>query len=131
MSGDAHARLIVFDNPGILAQIGPMASGRGDDALMAWDEWEHLKADAATRSSRMRLNRHPAGCRSAAAQKELCASWSECVRNVRERCKSSGGLLKSSGHDLSKTDESLKAELDAIKAEYTDTPAVGGRPKGK
>ncbi|WP_406740326.1 hypothetical protein [Streptomyces atratus] len=152
---------------------------------MAWDEWEQLKADAATRSSRMRLNQYPAnsggsapgadasadlksdkrawaeagdgtkglvepigpalarledgqtgldiaaGFRSAAAQRELYTSWSEYVRNVRERCKSLGGLLESSGHDLSKTDESLKAELDAIRAKYTDTPAVGGQQKEK
>ncbi|MER6102224.1 hypothetical protein ABT115_07770 [Streptomyces sp. NPDC001832] len=147
---------------------------------MAWDEWEQLKADAATRSAQMQLNQYPAdsgggvsadlksdkrawvkagegtkglaepigpaltrledgqtglgnaaGCQSAAAQKELYTSWSEYVKNVRERCKSLGGLLESAGHDLSKTDESLKTELDAIKAEYTDTRAVGGQSKEK
>ncbi|MGW3655878.1 hypothetical protein ACWD6R_09255 [Streptomyces sp. NPDC005151] len=50
---------------------------------------------------------------------------------MREQCKSLGGLLESSGHDLSKTDESLKSELDAIKDEYTDTRAVGGQSKEK
>ncbi|MFB7912597.1 hypothetical protein [Streptomyces sp. NPDC056061] len=68
-------------------------------------------------------------CRSAVAQKELYASWSKCAKAVRERCKSLGGLLESSGHDLSMTDESLKSELDAIR--HTDTRAVGGQPKGK
>ncbi|MFD9600981.1 hypothetical protein [Streptomyces sp. NPDC059970] len=72
-----------------------------------------------------------AGCRSTAAQKELCTSWSKYVRNVRGRCKSLGGLLEASGHDLSKTDESLKSELDAIKDKYTDTQAVGGQSKEK
>ncbi|MER5849820.1 hypothetical protein ABT126_22925 [Streptomyces sp. NPDC002012] len=152
---------------------------------MAWDEWEQLKTDAATRSTQMQLNQYPAdsgggtpganasadlksdkrawvkagegtkglaepmgpaltkledgqtrldnaaGCRSTAAQKELCTSWSKYVRNVRGRCKSLGGLLEASGHDLSKTDESLKSELDAIKDKYTDTQAVGGQSKEK
>ncbi|MFE7039230.1 hypothetical protein ACFU9X_07175 [Streptomyces atratus] len=72
-----------------------------------------------------------AGCQSAAAQKELYTSWSKYVKNVRARCKSLGGLLESSGHDLSKTDESLKSELDAIKGKYTDTQAVGSQSREK
>ncbi|MFF1462544.1 hypothetical protein [Streptomyces sp. NPDC058330] len=70
-----------------------------------------------------------AGCQSATAHAELYTSWSEYVKNVRERCRFLGGLLESSGHDLAKTDESLKSELDAIT--YADTPAVGGQSKGK
>ncbi|MBT2365092.1 hypothetical protein J7E88_07105 [Streptomyces sp. ISL-10] len=72
-----------------------------------------------------------AGCQSVAAQKELYDSWNKYVKDVRERCKSLGGLLESSGHDLSKTDGSLKSELDAIKAKYKDTEAVGGQAKGQ
>ncbi|MEU9090304.1 hypothetical protein [Streptomyces sp. NPDC048428] len=72
-----------------------------------------------------------AGCLSAAAQRELYTSWSTYVGNVRKRCTSLGGLLASSGRDLSKTDEALKAELDAIKNKYTDTSALGGQSKGK
>ncbi|WP_236245206.1 hypothetical protein [Streptomyces sp. CC210A] len=72
-----------------------------------------------------------AGSQGAAAQKELYDSWSKYVKDVRTRCKSLGGLLQSSGHDLSKTDESLKSELDAIRRSYKDTEAVGGRAKGK
>ncbi|MEU9091369.1 hypothetical protein [Streptomyces sp. NPDC048428] len=72
-----------------------------------------------------------AGCRSAAAQQELYTSWNKYVENVRKRCTSLGGLLESSGRDLSKTDESLKTELDALKSRYTDTQAVGGQPKGR
>jgi hypothetical protein len=70
-----------------------------------------------------------AGCQSAAAQKELYDSWKKYLKDVGERCKSLGGLLESSGHDLSKTDESLKTDLDAIKATYKDTEAVGGQAK--
>ncbi|WP_330238314.1 hypothetical protein [Streptomyces sp. NBC_00525] len=70
------------------------------------------------------------GCRSAAAQRELYTSWHAYVEKVRKRCTSLGGLLASSGHDLAKPDESLKAELDAMKGTYEDTPAVGGQSKG-
>ncbi|WP_345112540.1 hypothetical protein [Streptomyces drozdowiczii] len=70
------------------------------------------------------------GCRSAAAQQELYISWRTYVEKVRKRCTSLGGLLASSGHDLAKPDESLKAELDAMRGTYKDTPAVGGQSKG-
>ncbi|MFP1627866.1 hypothetical protein ACLB9X_22455 [Streptomyces sp. 5K101] len=69
------------------------------------------------------------GCQSAAAQLELYDSWSKYVKNVRGRCRSLGGALESSGHDLAKTDESLKTELDALKGTYKDTEAVGGQAK--
>ncbi|MFF3177116.1 hypothetical protein ACFVQ0_31365 [Streptomyces sp. NPDC057900] len=72
-----------------------------------------------------------ADCLSAAAQRELYTSWHKYVADVRKRCTSLGDLLASSGRDLSKTDESLKTELDALKSKYTDTPAVGGQSKGK
>ncbi|WP_371773877.1 hypothetical protein [Streptomyces sp. NBC_01438] len=72
-----------------------------------------------------------AGCLSSAAQRELYTSWHKYVADVRKRCTSLGELLASSGRDLSKTDESLKTELDALKSKYTDTPAVGGQPKGR
>ncbi|MGW7359172.1 hypothetical protein ACWGI0_21715 [Streptomyces sp. NPDC054802] len=71
------------------------------------------------------------GCQSAAAQRELYDSWNRYVKDVRERCKSLGGLLESSGHSLSKADATLKSELDAIKAKYKDTEAVGGQAKGQ
>lgn len=71
------------------------------------------------------------GSQSAVAQKELYDSWSKYVKDVRARCKSLGMLLESSGHDLSKTDELLKIELDAINGSYKDTDAVGGQAKDK
>ena len=70
-------------------------------------------------------------CLSAAAQKELHDSWDTYVKGVRKRCQSLGGLLESAGHDLAKTDESLKKELDALKVAYVDTEAVGGRDGGR
>ncbi|MFE1346343.1 hypothetical protein [Streptomyces sp. NPDC058757] len=71
------------------------------------------------------------GIQSAAAQKELYASWKKYVGDVSARCESLGGLLKAAGHDLAKTDESVKQELDALAAKYADTDAVGGRAKEK
>ncbi|MFJ4825243.1 hypothetical protein ACIP5L_18410 [Streptomyces bacillaris] len=67
----------------------------------------------------------------AAAQKELYASWSRYAKDVRKRCQSLGRILESSGHDLAKSDEALKGELDALKVVYVDTEAVGGRPGGR
>ncbi|MFJ9028210.1 hypothetical protein ACIRQP_06730 [Streptomyces sp. NPDC102274] len=71
------------------------------------------------------------GCQSAAAQKELYDSWKKYVGDVSSRCDELGGLLERSGHDLSKPDQGLKAELDALKLKYQDTEAVGGQAKEK
>ncbi|WP_225811846.1 hypothetical protein [Streptomyces spinosus] len=71
------------------------------------------------------------GVQSAAAQKELYASWKKYVGDVKGRCGELGGLLERSGHDLAMSDAEVKAELDRISAEYHDTEAVGGDPKGR
>lgn len=73
----------------------------------------------------------PAGSQGAAAQRELYESWSRYVKGVQARCNSLGNLLQSSGHDLSKTDESLKSELDAFRSSYKDTEALSGRLREK
>ncbi|MCT2547653.1 hypothetical protein [Streptomyces atratus] len=150
---------------------------------MAWDEWEHLKSDAAARgSAQMQLNQYPAdqgggsatgsasasddlksdkkawvkagegvkglmdgvgkalvklgegqaglgdtgGCRSAAAQKDLYESWRKYVGDVSSRCDGLGGLLEGAGHDLSKSDQTVREELDKLQLKYQDTEAVGG-----
>ncbi|MFF9316917.1 hypothetical protein ACF1BP_02475 [Streptomyces sp. NPDC014735] len=72
-----------------------------------------------------------AGSQGAAAQRELYESWSRYVKDVQSRCKSLGSLLQSSGHDLSKTDESLKCELDAFRSSYENTEALSGRLQEK
>ncbi|QKW27243.1 hypothetical protein HUT11_14760 [Streptomyces seoulensis] len=71
------------------------------------------------------------GCESAAAQKELYHSWKKYVADVKSRCGELGGLLERSGHDLSKSDAQVKAELDKIAAKYKDTDAVGGQTKDR
>ncbi|MGW2030323.1 hypothetical protein [Streptomyces argyrophylli] len=71
------------------------------------------------------------GVQSAAAQKELYASWKKYVGDVKGRCGELGGLLERSGHDLAMSDAEVKAELDRISAKYHDTEAVGGDPKGR
>ncbi|MBN0044274.1 hypothetical protein JS756_09150 [Streptomyces actuosus] len=65
-----------------------------------------------------------AGCRSAAAQKELYDSWKKYVGDVGGRCGELGGLLERSGHDLNMLDSDVEAELDKIKAKYQDTDPV-------
>lgn len=72
-----------------------------------------------------------AGCRSAAAQKEIYASWKKYIGDVSSRCDALGGLLERSGHDLSKPDQAVMAELNRLKAQYQDTEAMGGHPKAK
>ncbi|WP_030221764.1 hypothetical protein [Streptomyces bikiniensis] len=64
---------------------------------------------------------------SAAAQKELYDSWKKYVGDVSGRCDALGGLLQLAGHDLAKTDETVKQDLDALAVRYGDTEAVGGR----
>ncbi|MFK4150310.1 hypothetical protein [Streptomyces sp. NPDC004065] len=149
---------------------------------MAWDEWEQLKVDAASRgSTHMQLNHIPmdpggsgasgklksdkktwtmagedtkglqddigkvlgkldngqsglgeaSGCESAEAQKELYDSWKKYVTDVKGRCGELGGLMERSGHDLSKSDGEVKAELDKVAAKYKDTDAAGGQAKGR
>ncbi|WP_322888062.1 hypothetical protein [Streptomyces solincola] len=58
-------------------------------------------------------------------------SWKKYVGDVSGRCDALGGLLCQAGHDLAKTDESVKQELDALAVRYADTEAVGGQAKVK
>jgi len=71
------------------------------------------------------------GSRSAAAQKELYGSWKKYVSDVSGRCGALGGLMQKAGHDLAKSDEEVKEELEKLKVTYKDTEAVGGQAKEK
>ncbi|MEU3208817.1 hypothetical protein ABZ702_34105 [Streptomyces cyaneofuscatus] len=71
------------------------------------------------------------GSRSAAAQKELYESWKRYVSDVSGRCGALGGLLQKAGHDLSKSDREVKAEVEKLEVKYKDTEAVGGQAKGR
>ncbi|QTE00493.1 hypothetical protein [Streptomyces cyanogenus] len=71
------------------------------------------------------------GVQSAAAQKELYASWKKYVEDVKGRCGELGGLMERSGRDLTMSDAEVKAELDKIQSKYQDTAAVGGQAKGR
>ncbi|MEW2487189.1 hypothetical protein [Streptomyces sp. NPDC048411] len=71
------------------------------------------------------------GCQSAAAQKELYDSWKKYVGDVSSRCDGLGGLLEGAGHDLSKSDQTVREELDKLTLKYEDTEAVGGQAKEK
>ncbi|MFH8360334.1 hypothetical protein ACH4FV_12150 [Streptomyces anulatus] len=71
------------------------------------------------------------GSQSAAAQKKVYDSWKKYVSDVSGRCEALGGLLSGAGHDLSKSDEEAKAELEKLKVKYEDTEPVGGQAKEK
>ncbi|MFJ7331097.1 hypothetical protein ACIQVN_33270 [Streptomyces cyaneofuscatus] len=71
------------------------------------------------------------GSRSAAAQKELYDSWKKYVSDVSGRCGALGGLMQKAGHDLAKSDEEVKEDLEKLKVAYKDTEAVGGQAKEK
>lgn len=69
------------------------------------------------------------GCLTAAAQKDILASWQTYLTKVSGRCGKLSGLLVKAGNDQSETEQSIRAEITTLDAMYTDTPAVGGRTK--
>ncbi|MFJ9685103.1 hypothetical protein ACIRRX_05390 [Streptomyces bacillaris] len=71
------------------------------------------------------------GCRSAVAQKELYDSWKKYVGDASDRCAALGGLLQKAGHDLSKSDQEVKADIEKLEVTYKDTEAVGGQTGGR
>ncbi|MBL3671078.1 hypothetical protein JL475_35115 [Streptomyces sp. M2CJ-2] len=71
------------------------------------------------------------GCLTAAAQKDVHASWETYVKNVSGRCGKLSGLLVKAGNDQRQTDESVEAEIAKLEVAYADTPAVGGQGKGR
>ncbi|MFB8121734.1 hypothetical protein ACFVG1_03125 [Streptomyces bacillaris] len=71
------------------------------------------------------------GCRSAVAQKELYDSWKKYVGDVSDRCAALGGLLQKAGHDLSKSEQEVKADIEKLEVKYKDTEAVGGQARGR
>ncbi|MET9956664.1 hypothetical protein ABZ135_34670 [Streptomyces sp. NPDC006339] len=94
-----------------------------------------LKADVAKALSALDCGQaglgDTGGCQSAAAQKELYDSWKKYVGDVSGRCEALGGLLQTSGHDLSKPDQALVGELGGLTAKYADTAPVGGQAQGR
>ncbi|HBF85842.1 MAG TPA: hypothetical protein DD420_39760 [Streptomyces sp.] len=73
----------------------------------------------------------PKGCLGADAQREVYGSWKRYLGNVSKRCGSLQSILEQVGHDQLKTDEAVKAEIDVLQVQFTDTDAVGGRAKGR
>ncbi|MFF8099639.1 hypothetical protein ACF07S_07650 [Streptomyces sp. NPDC016640] len=71
------------------------------------------------------------GCLTAAAQKDVHASWETYVKNVSGRCEKLSGLLVKAGNDQVRTDESVEDEIKKLDVAYADTPAVGGQDKGR
>lgn len=71
------------------------------------------------------------GCLSAAAQRDVYASWKRYIEDVSKRCGSLQGILGQVGHDQLKTDEAVKNEIDLFQRQYADTDATGGQAKGR
>ncbi|MEW2493147.1 hypothetical protein AB0942_06250 [Streptomyces nodosus] len=69
------------------------------------------------------------GCLTTGAQKGVYGSWERYVKSVTERCEHLAGLLEKAGTDHLKTDEAVVVEISNLKADYTDTAAVGGQDK--
>ncbi|MFC1232150.1 MULTISPECIES: hypothetical protein [Streptomyces] len=155
-------------------------TGNKEEARMAWEEWEQLKAAAIERHvAQMQLNQLPAdpggstgtlisnkrawtkagtdigslredigkaagklkdgqaglgkesGCLTAAAQRDVHASWETYLKNVGGRCGRLSGLLAEAGDHQLRTDQSVEAEIAKLEVVYADTPAVGGQGKGR
>ncbi|WP_329419241.1 hypothetical protein OG810_05305 [Streptomyces sp. NBC_01693] len=70
-------------------------------------------------------------CLGATAQREVYSSWKRYLGHVSKRCGSLQSILEQVGHDQLKTDEAVKAEIDVLQVQFTDTDAVGGRAKGR
>ncbi|MEU6049830.1 hypothetical protein AB0M94_27005 [Streptomyces xanthochromogenes] len=72
-----------------------------------------------------------AGVESAAAQRELHQSWQQYLHALGDRCDGLQDLLRKAGSDQHKSDHEIEAALAAVKAQYKDTPAVGGQETGR
>ncbi|QDY78734.1 hypothetical protein [Streptomyces qinzhouensis] len=69
------------------------------------------------------------GCLSAAAQKELYASWQKYADEVSRRCGSLQGILEKVGRDLLLSDEAVRAEVDKVRAEFADRDDIACVPR--
>lgn len=67
------------------------------------------------------------GCLTAAAQRDIYASWERYAKDVSGRCDALAGLFEKVGDDQVRTDEAIKAEITKLTVQYEDTPAVGGQ----
>ncbi|MFF9347355.1 hypothetical protein [Streptomyces sp. NPDC014734] len=68
---------------------------------------------------------------SAAAQQELCQSWTRYLKDLTGKCRSLQGLLEKAGKDQYDNDQDFADELARLSGRYKDTPATGGSDGGK
>lgn len=99
------------------AKAGHDVRGLRDDIGKALGKLEEGQKDLGEGSS----------CLTASAQHDVHESWKRYVTDVSERCGALADVLEKTGNDQLKTDDAVRAELDRLKTEYRDTPAVGGR----
>ncbi|MEU7040107.1 hypothetical protein AB0A77_03490 [Streptomyces varsoviensis] len=72
-----------------------------------------------------------AGVLSAAAQRDLYASWKRYLGDVRGRCDALKEPLQKAGDAHFKNDKDTKSAFTAVGDKYKDTTAVGGQEKGR
>lgn len=113
------------DAPDLISNRPAWAKAGGDIGALREDI---SKATAQLRDGQAGLG-SDAGCLTAAAQKDVHASWEAYTTKVAGRCGKLSGLLVKAGNDQSETDQSIKAQIATLGAMYADTPAVGGRTK--
>ncbi|MGW5678093.1 hypothetical protein ACWEV4_23945 [Streptomyces sp. NPDC003860] len=68
------------------------------------------------------------GCLSAAAQREVYASWQRYAQDVGKRCESLRSIMERVGRDQLATDEAVKAEIDRVRGAYADVDPVSCVP---
>ncbi|GLF97559.1 hypothetical protein [Streptomyces yaizuensis] len=119
--------------PGGGSVTGGLKSSR-DVWLAAGADVGALRGDVGTALGRLESGQSGLGpgegCLSAAAQRELYASWQRYAEDVRARCGRLGGILDQVGQDLLRTDALVEAAFARVSAAHADTDAVGGRPQG-
>ncbi|MFH8805662.1 hypothetical protein ACH4GZ_00095 [Streptomyces hygroscopicus] len=71
------------------------------------------------------------GIESAAAQRELCASWKRYLNGVSGKCGTLQDRLEKAGDHHYRNDEAIKSAFDGIDGLYKDTKPVGGESRGR
>lgn len=71
------------------------------------------------------------GCLTAAAQRDVYASWKRYVKDVTEVCEGLADVLEKVGNDQLRTEQAIKAEITKLKTEYYDAPPADGRAGGR
>jgi len=138
-AGRGAANMQLNQLPGDQGPTGsPAVPGSGDQLKSRKATWtkaghdtDGLRTDISKALTKLNEGQHgldtTSRCLTAAAQREVHASWQRYVTSMSKRCETLADILEKTGGDQLKTDDAVRAELDKLKATYKDTPAVGGQ----